>query len=583
MILLAALLCLMLCGCTFPSTAQSLPPEPAPETALSLPYALESAPLPVSHVRRIEATSQGLWVISGQDSTTLTLLDSSLNQTAALTLEDASPELQIGDVLCWYRESTREAVILDSRLQPLHQVRLPGDLAGTPLLSQDGHTLYYSTSTGLYGWDLTSGIRRRIKDFSGSAQVLTGIHWGDTVLECRGQDGSVSFHSAQSGQLLCRREEALSLITQGGAYYAAFPQGFRQALVFGTDPEAPRALLPRDLWSQGRFLPTLDAAVTLSHSDDAVRLDAYRLSSGRALDSLTLDPLHTPLDLTVWQDIIVLLVYDPTQACFALLYWQPTETEDTAPFTDRHYPDQSPNQNGLTVCQSRANALSQKYGITVKLWEDAIRQQPWDYTFTPEHQYQTLLQTLQQLDDALSRLPPDMLRQTAAHFHRLNLCLVRSIHPCTGNALAAATGIQFLEDGEATVALAPGPYFSQAVYHELFHVMETHIFTGSKALDHWESLNPAGFAYDLSFGANARRNSGIYLDGIHRAFVDTYSMSYPKEDRARIFEYAMLPNQAELFRAPILQAKLAALCRGLREAYGLKTPEKLPWEQYLQG
>ena len=60
-------------------------------------------------------------------------------------------------------------------------------------------------------------------------------------------------------------------------------------------------------------------------------------------------------------------------------------------------------------------------------------------------------------------------------------------------------------------------------------------------------------------------------------------MSFPKEDRARIMEYAMLPDMAHLFRAPIMQKKLAALCAGIREAYGLKKSEEtFLWEQYLE-
>ena len=61
-----------------------------------------------------------------------------------------------------------------------------------------------------------------------------------------------------------------------------------------------------------------------------------------------------------------------------------------------------------------------------------------------------------------------------------------------------------------------------------------------------------------------------------RSFVDTYSMSYPKEDRARIFEYAMTAGNEPLFAASPLQYKLKMLCQGIREAFGLKKiPGKL--------
>ena len=59
-------------------------------------------------------------------------------------------------------------------------------------------------------------------------------------------------------------------------------------------------------------------------------------------------------------------------------------------------------------------------------------------------------------------------------------------------------------------------------------------------------------------------------------------MSFPKEDRARVMEYAMLPGNEKLFQAPALQAKLQALCDGIREAYGLEDAEdSFLWEQYL--
>jgi len=131
------------------------------------------------------------------------------------------------------------------------------------------------------------------------------------------------------------------------------------------------------------------------------------------------------------------------------------------------------------------------------------------------------------------------------------------------------------------VVIAVGKYSEQALYHELYHVMETHILTESTALDQWNSLNPPGFTYDN--GYHSDRDSGIYLQGDSRAFVDTYSMSFPKEDRARILEYAMLPDNRDLFSSEIMQEKLTAICRGIREAYRLKEYEKpLLWEQYLQ-
>ena len=144
-------------------------------------------------------------------------------------------------------------------------------------------------------------------------------------------------------------------------------------------------------------------------------------------------------------------------------------------------------------------------------------------------------------------------------------------------SLSAATGIQFFQDNEAYVVITTGRYSEQALYHELYHVMETHILTESTALDQWEALNPAGFAYGSS-----QQHADVYLQGQTRAFVDRYSMGAAKEDRARVLENAMLAEKEDIFRSEYMQRKLQALCTGLREAYRLKQyPEALPWEQYL--
>ena len=62
-----------------------------------------------------------------------------------------------------------------------------------------------------------------------------------------------------------------------------------------------------------------------------------------------------------------------------------------------------------------------------------------------------------------------------------------------------------------------------------------------------------------------------------------YSMSFPKEDRARIMEYAMMPGNEAYFKSSTMQSKLKTVCKGIREAFGLKKyAEPLPWEQYLK-
>ena len=98
----------------------------------------------------------------------------------------------------------------------------------------------------------------------------------------------------------------------------------------------------------------------------------------------------------------------------------------------------------------------------------------------------------------------------------------------------------------------------------------------------WEDLNPAGFSYNYDYLANPERDDYQLNAGSGRAFIDLYSMSYPREDRARIMEYAMLDDQEYLFQSAPMQAKLRKLCLGIRKAFDLeKEPVVYRWEQYL--
>ena len=58
-------------------------------------------------------------------------------------------------------------------------------------------------------------------------------------------------------------------------------------------------------------------------------------------------------------------------------------------------------------------------------------------------------------------------------------------------------------------------------------------------------------------------------------------MSFAKEDRARILEYAVLPDCGHYFRTETMQNKLRLICDGIRQAFGLEDAQTLIWEQYL--
>ena len=603
-------LCLLLCGCASeaPTAETTLPPE---QTIPTVPVGLYEAgsqleaetqgalrvyPLNQSAVTGMRAMGDSLLIFSGVEETTLTLLTGEeLYITASVTLDffldSGDSSLRIGDrELSYYDPIRSQTVVLDGKLREVSHIAAPADLVGSPILSADRNTLYYCTSNAVRAWNLETGIRRCVKEMAYSQQTVTGLHADGTVLQCQVIDGGqlrTLLLSTENGVQLSAMDEAMTLSTEGSRYYASFPTGSVQALLFGSGEASPQALTPADLTASCVFLEISNAAITYSHPDSGeLQLDYYDLSSGQRRSTLTLETAQSPTAIEDTIDgRIYLLIYDDVQDCHTILRWDVRrDLQDSVKYTGTYYTASAPDYSGLARCRDYAARIGSQYGIEVLVWEDATAIQPWDYDFETEYLVPVLQQELEQLEQQLAQYPVRVLEDTASHFTSLKICIVRQL---TGTAesgsLDTATGLQFFDGTDAYVVLAAGEYAEHALYHELFHVMETHIFNESIAFDQWNALNPSGFEYDYDYQANAQRDAGVYLRGENQAFIDTYSMSFPKEDRARIMEYAMLPGNQELFRSEVLQKKLLTLCQGIREAYGLKKSEEVyVWEQYLE-
>lgn len=603
---LAVLLCLLLCGCgrsaphAPPETETEVPTTPAaagmydPNHPMSQAYPglVRAYPLNLRKVHGVRAFGNEVLLLSGYGSTTLTLLSGEeLQTTASLTLDfqlqQEDPALQIHEnTISYFHPTRQETIVLDRSLRELRRIAAPEGLYGKPILSPKGDILYYCTGWSVMAWNLESGIRRTVKELSYEDQQLTALHMTGQVLECSIlRDGVPSrlLLSADQGVDLGSLPHDSLLNTGDSRYFTALTSGYLPLLIYGHEEDSPKLLLPDSFGQQQFYLPEDHGAVTVAASESGTQLDYYELNTGILRSSVTLEGLQTPKNIVNSKDhSVYILAYDPAADCDVLYRWdvlrqKPDPDNVTTYVTDYHGAD-SPDIQALEALQDQAKAIGETYGITVRIWEDALSVQPWDYRFQPEHLAPVLEKELQLLQQRLAQYPRTVLDQTKSHFSSLSICLVRQINGTEeAESLQSATGIQFFEGTEACVAITTGKHSEQALYHELYHVMQTHILTESTALDQWEALNPAGFVY-----GEANPDADIYLQGQTRAFVDRYSMGSLKEDQARILENAMLPGKEAVFQSEYMQRKLNALCTGIREAYRLKKhPDSLPWEQYL--
>lgn len=572
-------LCLLLSGCGTPTatepTVESLPTRlsaPGHPLEQTAPGALRIYPL---HQPTRELLTIGDRLLLCSETGELTLLDKDLSIAATATLDCPEASICVHETMLSYFDSARnETVILSGSLREVGRIASPEGMVGTPILSGDCGTLFYTTPTAIRAWNLETGIRRTVKELSYDKQELRGLHQNDTVLQCRISDGSqtrTAFLSTETGQLVEEIPGDVTLQTRENRYYAAVPEGAVFLQLFGEVGSEPRLLTPQDIYSDCTYLPQKHQVIAITEGKE---LQSYSLSTGLHTASLTLLEGMRLLCAPVSTEQDVFLLLRDTDGTDVLCRWvlEAAKTDDSRTYIGQRYTENSPDTAALRRCQEEAARIGRSFGLEILVWDDPIA--PWDYTFQPEYLAPVLERELDELETRLSYYPPEILAGIQEHFSGLTLCLVRQIQgaPASGS-LEIATGVQYFQGSHAYIAIAVGQHAERALYHELYHVMETRLLTHSAALDRWESLNPPDFSYSLD--GNVRQKADPAY------FVDSYATCFPKEDRARMMECAMQSGNAHLFQTPSMQAKLACLCQAIREAYALPQTT-LRWEQYLK-
>lgn len=601
-LLTAILAALLLCGCavqdpvpaetvpvTVPAVAQ--PEKPQEESILlQMPDTNEAVTAyrfrdPVTGFLPLDSN---LLFFSAGDQTALTLVNPENLQTVAIheTAMVLMPEnftVQLLDSgISYFNGTTGETVILDQTLREIRRIKAPEDLAGMPLLSADGRTLYYCTSTAIRALDVDDRISRILKEAAYPVQGLSGILLDGTVLQVSitDTDGSwrTLFVSTENGQLL--QEAEGNVLPHAAADSYLLQSG--ETVLFGRADGSTMLLHPRLSDADSFFLPDTYCAVSSSVAEEKTVLDHYDLSTGLRTASLSVSGTFSPAGLTQLDGTVWFL--DP-QETPVLYRWDPAASavQDNTVYTSTYYTREEPDYDGLAACSLYAQELSAKYGIEILIYKDAVATEPWDYHLDYEYQASILRQELEALDLHLSRFPDGFLQTLRSSFTALKICIVRHAEgsPESGS-LEAVNGVQFLKGFDAYIVLATDHDTEYALYHELSHLMETVVLTESVAYDRWDNLNPSDFRYANDYITNRDRDGSSWMKPGKEYFIDTYAMSYAKEDRARLFEYAMTAGHEDLFTSVNLQAKLRQMCSGIREAFGLEhSTEVFPWEQYL--
>lgn len=441
------------------------------------------------------------------------------------------------EMLCCYSAGTNTLLVLNDQLQEKYRITMPEDIQGIPVVDADMDTAYFCTPEGIRALDLDTGIAhmlRQQENYTGTAytQFFDGALMGITVTY---SDGSVAteFVSTETG-LQAGRDGSLQFVnTYGDRFFLKRGEQENRTYLFGTRNGEIFEFLLAD---QRNVYPVLELGGVMLARDEGsgIVLDFFDLDSGLRTASVTLEGVETIGAMAADPRGHIWIMDDDT-----LYRWDVSKSpvSDETVYTSPWYTGEDPNEEGLILCQEDADVLGEKYGLTVRIWKDAV-QMPWE-KMIPEFRVEIFEAALTEMDAVLSVFPEGMLEELG------QICDSETVYICIVADTGTEQGQQAWMDGDAYIAVEAGDNLRTELLRTLYRVMDTYVLGQTSMLDEWDAEKPA-------------------------------------EDRARFFVEAMAEDNEDFFDGYWDQGKLRTLCRAIRRAFGMRYYEaELPWEQYL--
>ncbi len=471
----------------------------------------------------------------------------------------------------YYRQSANQFIMYSTLLRQTNQISLPEGIQGVPLFDDRTGEIYYSVAGEIRALDPGTSISRLIRKHNYEVLSLKHSNFSGAVLTCEAEDAdgkkTTLYISSETGQTLAEGEGLLALYSSVDAFYAQYQEGTITQNIYGN----LSGVVGTFPVTAGKVVHALElggvvSADTGENSD--LTLSFYNLTSGKKTSQVTLPAAGELLSLVADANTGCIWLLTGSEGSQALYRWEISKSsvEDETVYTGAFYTAAAPDEAGLAACQERVDALNQKHGIDIRIWQDALKT-TGGYSLQAEHQTAAINRCLDELEPVLDLFPENFLYKGVAK--RVRISVVRSID-------GQAFGVNFWDGSDPYIILSIGADVRDTFMKAMGYIVDSHVLGNSPLIDQWNKLNPADFIY------GSDRDYEEYLTGAYMAFLDKESMQSVVEDRSRVFYYAMKDNCSQLFQSKTMQAKLLQLCKGIRDAWRLEQKtETYPWEQYL--
>lgn len=249
----------------------------------------------------------------------------------------------------------------------------------------------------------------------------------------------------------------------------------------------------------------------------------------------------------------------------------------------------------LLPLNDRAKAIEDKYNIKISIGEECSNILG-GYAIRPLTCYDDVANALNILDEELSKYPDGFIEQIRyENLDTIHFYITSDLIGTSSGTLETAGGFQ-MEIGNEALIVVDFNYFDIAkstIHHEFGHCIDDMlVYNGGINEKIWDTYNPVsvtgGSVYTDTYDMFGNYGDEIYAYGTNGEdyensyFVDTYSMTYPSEDRARIWENIMSDEgYVDWSRTLHLTAKLNYYAECIRQNFDSTGWNEVRWEKYM--
>jgi len=252
-------------------------------------------------------------------------------------------------------------------------------------------------------------------------------------------------------------------------------------------------------------------------------------------------------------------------------------------------------RDSLKPLRTEADKLEEKYGVEIYIGEECSNILG-GYTVAPLTEYGAVEYALEILDEEMEKYPDNFFEQfDYSWIEGLDIYLASTLKGINEDVLNYAGGFKTIKDSRIVLVLDCNDLAVESIFHhELCHAIEEKIVDASYSQenpmfhdDKWNSFNPYADMYTYTYAEYGFSKYQKYaydrdVDGSY--FVDGYAMTYPSEDRARLFESVMSDElfQIDFEEAPNLREKINFYAKCIRQVFDTTGWDDVPWEEYME-